>query len=63
LIACPIAWLAMRTWLQDFEYKININWWVFLLAGGGASLLALATVSIQSIRAAVMNPVKSLKSE
>nr|WP_294942999.1 ABC transporter permease [uncultured Mucilaginibacter sp.] len=63
IIACPIAWFAMNKWLQDFEYKITINWWVFLLAGGGASLVALATISIQSIKAAITNPVKSLKSE
>jgi putative ABC transport system permease protein len=63
IIACPIAYFAMNKWLQDFEYKITINWWVFLLAGGGASLVALATISIQSIKAAISNPVKSLKSE
>ncbi|AMR34612.1 hypothetical protein A0256_18550 [Mucilaginibacter sp. PAMC 26640] len=63
VIASPIAYYAMNKWLQNFEYKINVNWWVFLLAGGGASLIALATISIQSIRAAISNPVKSLKSE
>jgi putative ABC transport system permease protein len=63
LIASPIAWFAMNKWLQDFAYKIEINWWVFLLAGGGAALVALATVSIQSVKAALTNPVKSLKSE
>ncbi len=63
LIACPIAWFAMDKWLQDFAYKININWWVFMLAGGGAALVALATVSIQAIKAAVNNPVKNLRSE
>ncbi|WP_208394765.1 ABC transporter permease [Mucilaginibacter gilvus] len=63
IIACPIAYFAMNKWLQDFEYKIAINWWVFLLAGGGASLIALATISIQSVKAAIKNPVKSLKSE
>jgi putative ABC transport system permease protein len=63
IIACPIAWYAMNSWLQDFAYKINISWWVFLLAGSGAALIALATVSIQSIKAALTNPVKSLRSE
>ncbi|MDB4999759.1 MAG: hypothetical protein JWR76_836 [Mucilaginibacter sp.] len=63
VIACPIAWFAMNSWLQDFAYKINISWWVFLLAGSGAALIALATVSIQSIKAALTNPVKSLRSE
>ena len=63
IIACPIAYFAMSKWLQDFEYKIAINWWVFVLAGGGATIIALATISIQSVRAAVVNPVKSLKSE
>jgi putative ABC transport system permease protein len=63
IIACPIAWLAMNKWLQDFEYKIHIEWWVFLLAGGGAALIALITVSFQSIKAALTNPIKSLKSE
>ncbi|MBB5394292.1 ABC transporter permease [Mucilaginibacter sp. AK015] len=63
IIASPIAWFAMDKWLQDFAYKIDINWWVFLLAGGGAALIALATVSVQSIKAALTNPVKSLRSE
>jgi putative ABC transport system permease protein len=61
LIAMPVAWYAMRSWLQDFAYKVTITWWVFLLAGGGATLIALATISIQSIKAALANPVKSLK--
>lgn len=63
IIASPIAWFAMDKWLQDFAYKISVNGWVFLLAGGGAALIALATVSIQSIKAALTNPVKSLRSE
>jgi putative ABC transport system permease protein len=62
-IASPIAWFAMDKWLQDFAYKISINWWVFALAGGAAALIALATVSIRSIKAALTNPVKSLRSE
>ncbi|RIV17251.1 ABC transporter permease [Fibrisoma montanum] len=63
LIASPIAWWAMNKWLQGFAYKIDIPLWVFLVAGGLAVLIAFATVSFQSIRAALMNPVKSLRSE
>ena len=63
VIASPIAWFAMNRWLQDFAYKITIEWWVFALAGLLAVGIALLTVSFQSIRAALMNPVKSLRSE
>ena len=63
VIASPLAWWAMHTWLQDFAYKIDIAWWVFALAGLLAVGIALLTVSFQSIRAALMNPVKSLRSE
>ncbi|GAB3698947.1 ABC transporter permease [Spirosoma flavus] len=63
VIASPLAWWAMQRWLQDFAYKINIGWWVFGLAGMLAVGIALATVSFQSIRAALKNPVKSLRSE
>ncbi|MBD2702318.1 ABC transporter permease [Spirosoma sp. BT702] len=63
VIASPIAWYAMDRWLQDFAYKIDISWWVVGLAGLLAVGIALATVSFQSIRAALMNPVKSLRSE
>ncbi|RFZ84478.1 ABC transporter permease [Mucilaginibacter terrenus] len=63
IIAIPMAWFAMNKWLQDFEYRINVSWWVFLLAGVVAALIALATISIQSIKAALANPAKSLKSE
>ncbi|MGV3558648.1 ABC transporter permease [Larkinella arboricola] len=63
LIASPIAWWAMNEWLQDFAYKIAIPWWVFLVAGALALLIAFITVSFQSIKAALMNPVKSLKAE
>jgi putative ABC transport system permease protein len=59
VIAMPIAWFAMNSWLQDYAYKINIGWIVFLFAGGGATLIALATISIQSIKAALANPVNS----
>lgn len=61
VIAIPVGWYAMNAWLQDFAYKVNITWVVFVLAGGGATLIALATISIQSVKAAIANPVKSLK--
>jgi putative ABC transport system permease protein len=63
IIASPIAWWAMHQWLQDFVYRINIQWWVFLLAAVIAICIAMATISFQSIKAALTNPVKSLKSE
>ncbi|GAB3990907.1 ABC transporter permease [Spirosoma daeguense] len=63
LIASPLAGWAMTKWLQNFAYKIDIPWWVFLVAGGMALTIAFITVSFQSIKAALMNPVKSLRSE
>ena len=63
VIASPIAWYIMTWWLQDFAYKITIEWWVFALAGLLAVGIALLTVSFQSVKAALMNPVKSLRSE
>jgi putative ABC transport system permease protein len=63
LVASPIAWWAMHKWLEDFVYKIDISWWVFVVAGAVALLIALITVSFQAIKAAVANPVKSLRTE
>jgi putative ABC transport system permease protein len=63
LIATPLAWYVMTLWLQDFAYRIPIHWWVFVLAGISAILIALLTVSYQAIKAAVANPVKSLRTE
>ena len=63
LISIPIAWYAMNQWLQDFAYRIEIGPGIFVLAGAAAMVIALATVSWQSVRAAVANPVKSLRSE
>ncbi|QMW03131.1 ABC transporter permease [Spirosoma foliorum] len=63
IIASPVAWYAMHTWLADFAYRTDIHWWVFLLAGGLTVLIALLTVSFQSVKAALTNPVKSLRSE
>jgi putative ABC transport system permease protein len=63
LIATPIAWYAMNQWLQGFVYRTEIQWWIVVLAGLVAILIALITVSSQAIKAAVSNPVESLKSE
>jgi putative ABC transport system permease protein len=63
VIASPLAWYAMHTWLADFAYKIDIEWWMFALAGILAIGIALLTVSFQPVKAALMNPVKSLKTE
>ena len=63
LIAFPVAWLCMHYWLQDFAYRIDISWWVFVVAGILALIIAFTTVSFQAIKAALTNPVKSLRSE
>ncbi len=67
LIAIPIAWIGawwgVTQWLKGYAYRIDVQWWVFVIAGGGAILIAFATVSFQSVKAAVANPVKSLRSE
>jgi len=63
LIAIPIAWYLLHQWLQQYEYRTGISWWIFAAAGIGAILITLLTVSYQSIRASLMNPVKSLKTE
>jgi len=63
VIAFPLAWWAMHLWLQDFAYRINISWWIFIVAAVIAFLIALVTVSFQAIRAAVANPVDSLRDE
>lgn len=63
LIAGPIAWYLSDQWLQNFSYRVAPQWWMFLLAGLGAAVLAFLTISIQSIRAAIMNPVKSLRND
>ncbi len=63
LIACPVAYWLMNSWLHDFAYHIEIEWWLFAAAGITAIAIALFTISIQSIKAAVINPVNSLKSE
>ena len=63
LIAWPMTWYAMNKWLQNFAYRIEISWWVFVLSGGLALVIALLTVSTQAIRAALANPVESLRYE
>jgi putative ABC transport system permease protein len=63
VIASPITWFIMHRWLQDFAYRIDIEWWVFALAGSLSLFIALATISFQAIRAALANPVKSLRTE
>lgn len=62
-IATPITWYAMHEWLQDYAYRIQISWWIFLAGGILAVTIALVTISVQAIRAAVANPVKSLRTE
>jgi putative ABC transport system permease protein len=63
LLAFPIAWWALNNWLKGYQYHVNIHWWVFALAGITALVIALTTVSFQAVKAALMNPVKSLRSE
>ena len=63
LIAIPLIWISMNAWLSDFYYRIHIKWWMFALAGASALSVAMLTVSIQAIRAAIANPIKSLRTE
>jgi ABC-type antimicrobial peptide transport system permease subunit len=63
LLAFPVAWYAMHSWLQNYEYHITISWWVFVAAAVTSVIIALITISFQTIRAAVANPIRSLRSE
>lgn len=63
IIAFPVAWFVMNNWLQDFAYRINISWWIFIMAGVIAACIALFTISFLAIKAAIANPVKSLRAE
>jgi hypothetical protein len=63
IIAAPIAWWAMHKWLEDFAYRTNISWWIFGLSGMAMFMIALLTLSIQTIKSAIANPVKSLRTE
>ena len=62
-IAFPIAWWATNEWLQEYAYRINLEWWVFVIAGVSAIVIALLTIGYQAIKAAIANPVKSLRTE
>ena len=63
VVAIPVAYILMNKWLQNYAYRINISWWIFALSGGIALIIALATVSIQVMKAATANPVESLRYE
>jgi ABC-type antimicrobial peptide transport system permease subunit len=63
VIAVPVAWYVMNQWLANFSYRVGVGWWLFAAAGGLAGVIALLTVSFQSIRAALANPVDSLRNE
>ncbi len=63
LVAWPLGWLLMNNWLKEFAYRIHINIWVFVIAGSAALIIAIATISVQAIKAAIVNPVKSLRTE
>jgi putative ABC transport system permease protein len=63
IIAAPVAWFAMHKWLQNYAYRVDISWWIFFATGVLAILIALFTVSVQAIKAAVANPVAALRSE
>ncbi|HEY1007191.1 MAG TPA: FtsX-like permease family protein, partial [Sphingobacteriaceae bacterium] len=63
LIAFPVAWWLMNNWLNDFPYRVGISWWIFLLTAGITLLVAFLTVSFHAVRAAVSNPVTSLRTE
>ena len=63
LIAFPIAWWSMHKWLQSFAYRITISWWVFIVAATTATVIAMITISFQAIKAAIANPVRSLRTE
>ena len=63
IIAFPLSWWAMNKWLQSFAYRINISWWIFLIAGMAAILIAIITISFQAIKASLADPVESLRSE
>jgi putative ABC transport system permease protein len=63
IISSPVAWYFMNQWLEDFTYRIHISWWVYIEAGTAAILIALITVSFQAVKAAIVNPIKSLRME
>ena len=63
VIAAPVAWLFMSKWLRDFAYRTSLTWWMFVFAGIAAVIIAFVTISFQAIKAAIANPVKSLRTE
>jgi ABC-type antimicrobial peptide transport system permease subunit len=63
VLAFPLAWYAMSMWLRQYSYRVDIHWWVFVLAGAMAMIISFFTISFQSVKAALMNPVKSLRAE
>ncbi len=63
IIASPLAWFIMNKWLERFAYRIHISWWMFVAAGFTAVQIALVTVSFQSVKAALENPIKNLRAE
>ena len=63
LLAAPIAWYGMNRWLQDFAYRTEIHWWIFVLSGLAALIIAMLTVSFQAAKAARLNPIKALRAE
>ena len=63
VVSIPVGWYVMHGWLQNYPYRVSITWWIFAVTGCGAMLLTLVTVSLQAIRAALANPVESLRSE
>jgi putative ABC transport system permease protein len=63
IISIPLAWYFLDGWLQRYTYRTNISWWIFIVASAGALIITMATVSFQAIKAAITNPVKSLRSE
>jgi putative ABC transport system permease protein len=63
LLAFPVAWFAMHSWLQNYAYHITISWWIFIAAGSASMVIAILTISFQTIRAAIVNPITSLRSE
>ncbi|MEP6846729.1 MAG: ABC transporter permease, partial [Panacibacter sp.] len=62
-IATPLSYYFMHSWLQDYQYRTELSWWIFAAAGVGALLITLLTVSFQAIKAAIANPVRSLRTE
>jgi putative ABC transport system permease protein len=63
VIAVPVAWFFMHKWLEDFAYRININWRVFVFSAFAAIIIAMATIGLQVVKTAIANPVKSLRTE